>query len=182
MEWNEVGRRNHNALHIVKAHISFWNLHFDHVGACAYMKMFFAAKVAAVVTLTLLPRWSVSFIYKSTLMFYRQQRTQITEMPKFLFRTLARCLFQPYNCCCLFTSLTTTESVIPSGKLREASLWILEALLGSLQDRSLHNSWELCLQLTETRQTAQEQLNPYIPLRGPLTMQAANVEFSNTKK
>lgn len=67
MEWNEVGRRNHNALHTVKAHISFWNLHFDHVGACAW-KMVFAAKVAAVVTLVLLPRWSVSFIYTSTLM------------------------------------------------------------------------------------------------------------------
>lgn len=48
-----------------------------------------------------------------------------------------------------------TPSVIPWGKLREPSLWILEALQGSLQDcMNLNNSWELCLQLTRTREIA----------------------------
>lgn len=48
-----------------------------------------------------------------------------------------------------------TPSVIPWGKLREPSLRILEALQGSLQDcMNLNNSWELCLQLTRTREIA----------------------------
>lgn len=58
---------------------------------------------------------------------------------------------------------------------------LYETLLGSLQDsRSLNNSWELCLQLT--RQIAQEQFNPCMPLRWSFRTQTAGMKFSHAKK